>query len=204
MTSCDNRDDLVLATKYTTSYMTHHKDRIQSNYGGSNAKSMKVSVDASLPKLQTSYIDLLYIHWWDCSTSIPEFMHALKDLVVSGNVIYLGISDTPAWVVAKANQYARDQGLRQFSVYQGMWNAAMGDFEGDIIPMARDEGMALCPYGALNQGRFQTKEIFQERESHNPDENLSLHRSMTRTSLPFLRRSVMLETRNCLTLLLRT
>ncbi|KAJ5579613.1 uncharacterized protein N7459_005598 [Penicillium hispanicum] len=168
MMSRKNRDEIVLATKYTTAYMTQYTDKIQSNFGGNNAKSMKISVDASLRKLQTSYIDLLYVHWWDYTTSIPELMHALNDLVASGKVVYLGISDTPAWVVAKANQYARDHGLRQFSVYQGMWNAAMRDFERDIIPMARDEGMALCPYGVLNQGRFQTKEGFEEREKHNP------------------------------------
>jgi aryl-alcohol dehydrogenase-like predicted oxidoreductase len=168
MASRGTRDQMVLATKYTTAYMLHHKDRIQSNYGGNNAKSMRVSVDESLRKLQTSYIDLLYVHWWDYTTSIPELMHSLNDLVVAGKVIYLGISDTPAWVVAKANQYARDHGLRQFAVYQGMWNAGMRDFERDIIPMARDEGMALCPYGVLNQGRFQTREGFERREKHNP------------------------------------
>lgn len=83
MASRGNRDEIVLATKYTNAYMTHHKNRIQSNYGGNSANSMKVSVDASLRKLQTSYIDLLYIHWWDYSTSIPELMHALNDLVIS-------------------------------------------------------------------------------------------------------------------------
>ena len=82
--------------------------------------------------------------------------------------MYLGISDTPAWVVAKANQYARDHGLRQFVVYQGMWNAAMRDFERDIIPMCKDEGMALLPYGTLGQGRFQTADGFKEREKNNP------------------------------------
>ncbi|KAI9040530.1 sterigmatocystin biosynthesis dehydrogenase stcV [Aspergillus affinis] len=168
MASRENRDEIVLATKYTAAYMTHRKVRIPSNYGGNNAKSMKVSVDASLRKMQTFYIDLLYVHWWDYTTSIPELMHALNDLVVAGKVIYLGISDTPAWVVTKANQYARDHGLRQFSVYQGMWNAEMRDFERDVIPMARDERMALCPYGVLNQGRFQAREGFQERETHNP------------------------------------
>lgn len=166
--SRSNRDQIVLATKYATPYMLHHTDRIQSNYGGNSAKSMKVSVDESLRKLQTSYIDLLYVHWWDYTTSIPELMHSLNDLVVAGKVIYLGISDTPAWVVTKANQYARDHGLRQFSVYQGMWNAGMRDFERDINPMARDKGMALCPYGVLNQGRFQTEEGFKQREKHNP------------------------------------
>ncbi|PYI04437.1 Aldo/keto reductase [Aspergillus sclerotiicarbonarius CBS 121057] len=168
MAARDNRDEIVLATKYTTGYMGHHKDKIQSNYGGTGAKSMKVSVEHSLRKLQTTYIDLLYVHWWDYTTSIPELMHALDDLVKSGKVVYLGISDTPAWIVAKANQYARDHGLRQFAVYQGMWNAAMRDFERDIIPMCRDEGMAICPYGVLNQGRFQTEAGFKEREQNNP------------------------------------
>lgn len=168
MVSRQNRDQMVLATKYTTPYMKHHEDCIQSNYGGNNAKSMKISVNESLRKLQTTYVDLLYVHWWDYTTSIPELMHALNDLVVSGKVIYLGISDTPAWIVAKANQYARDHSLRPFAVYQGMWNAAMRDFEREIIPMAHDEGMALCPYGVLNQGRFQTRGGFLEREEHNP------------------------------------
>lgn len=168
MVSRKNRDEIVLATKYTTAYKTHESNRIQSNYGGNGTKSMRVSIDASLRKLQTDYIDLFYVHWWDYTTSIPELMHALNDLVASGKVCYLGISDTPAWVVAKANQYARDHGLRQFVVYQGMWSAARRDFEREIIPMCRDEGMGIAPYGVLNQGRFQTEEGFREREVHNP------------------------------------
>ena len=104
---------------------------------------MLVSVNASLKKLQTDYIDLLYVHWWDFSSSIPELMQSLNNLVVQGKVLYLGISDTPAWVVSKANQYARDHGFRQFCVYQGQWSAALRDFEREIIPMCRDEGVSL-------------------------------------------------------------
>jgi aryl-alcohol dehydrogenase-like predicted oxidoreductase len=63
-------------------------------------------------------------------------MHSLNDVVVAGKVCYIGASDMPAWIVSKANQYARDHGLRQFSVYQGNWSAACRDFERDIIPMA--------------------------------------------------------------------
>lgn len=163
-----NRDEMVIATKYSSAYRTHEKEKIQSNYGGNGTKSLRVSVDNSLKSLQTTYIDILYLHWWDYATTIPELMHSLNDLVVSGKVMYLGISDTPAWVVAKANQYARDHGLRQFVVYQGMWNAAMRDFERDIIPMCKDEGMALLPYGTLGQGRFQTEAGFKEREDNNP------------------------------------
>lgn len=142
-------------------------------------------MNASLRKLQTDYIDLvggwgglplgscgfvlcaradqltnkqLYVHWWDYSTGIPELMQSLNQLVAAGKVLYLGISDTPAWVVSKANEYARNHGLRQFSVYQGRWSAASRDFERDILPMARDEGMALAPWGALGGGAFKTEE----------------------------------------------
>jgi len=90
-------------------------------------------------------------------------MQSLNALVVSGKVLHLGISDSPAWVVSKANQYARDHGLRQFSVYQGQWSAALRDFERDIIPMARDEGMALAPWGSLGGGMFKTEE---QRRAH--------------------------------------
>ncbi len=108
-------------------------------------------------RLTTPSLPKLYVHWWDFSTSIPELMQALNALVLSGKVLYLGVSDTPAWVVSKANQYARDHGFRQFSVYQGKWSAASRDFERDIIPMVRDEGMALAPWGALGGGAFKTE-----------------------------------------------
>uniref|UniRef100_A0A060T603 ARAD1B15708p n=1 Tax=Blastobotrys adeninivorans TaxID=409370 RepID=A0A060T603_BLAAD len=167
----DNRDDIVLATKYASFFQVHDKHKLQSNYGGNNMKSLKVALDSSLERLQTSYIDLLYVHWWDFTTSIPELMHGLNDLIVAGKVLYLGISDAPAWVVTKANEYARQKGLRQFVVYQGMWNATMRDFERDIIPMCREEGMGLCPYGVLNQGRFQTEQGFKDKETKNDGRN---------------------------------
>lgn len=85
-------------------------------------------------------------------------MQSLNQLVLAGKVLYLGISDTPAWVVTKANEYARNHGLRQFSVYQGRWSAASRDFEREIIPMAKAEGMGLAPWGALGGGAFKTEE----------------------------------------------
>lgn len=172
MTERGNRDEIVLATKYTTTYRTSDDNNILSNFGGNGMKSMKLSLENSLKTLQTSYIDLFYVHWWDFTTTIPELMHALNDFVASGKILYLGISDTPAWVVAKANQYARDHGLRQFTVYQGMWNCGMRDFERDIIPMCRDEGMGLCPYGTIGQGRFQTEAAYKEREQTKEGRNL--------------------------------
>lgn len=159
MSKTGRRDEIVLATKYSAGYKnTSGPNLMQSNFGGNSAKSLHVSVEASLKKLQTSYIDLLYVHYWDMHTCIPEVMQSLNHLVSSRKVLYLGISDTPAWVVAKCNAYARQHGLRQFSVYQGKWSAAERDFERDIIPMCMDEGMSLAPWGALGGGYFKPKE----------------------------------------------
>ncbi|RYP62204.1 hypothetical protein DL771_009836 [Monosporascus sp. 5C6A] len=161
-----NRDQMVIATKYTTNFHAGHNvdGEIMVNFTGNGSKSLHLSVEASLKKLQTDYIDLLYVHWWDHSTSIPELMQSLNHLVASGKVLYLGISDTPAWVVSKANEFARNNGLHQFSVYQGKWNAAARDFEREIIPMARAEGMALAPWGSLGGGNFRSTEELEQKK----------------------------------------
>lgn len=149
------RDEMVIATKYTSAYKVQSAPQWQqSNFGANSTKSLAVSVEASLKKLQTSYIDLLYVHYWDFTTGVEEVMQSLNHLVAQGKVLYLGVSDTPAWVVVKANAYARHHGLRPFSVYQGRWSAAERDFERDILPMCRDEGMALAPWGVLGGGYF--------------------------------------------------
>lgn len=160
------RDSIVIATKFTTLFPDPKvRPRMAANYAGNHTKSLRLSVEASLKKLQTDYIDLLYVHWWDFSTSIEELMQSLNQVVQSGKVLYLGISDTPAWVVSKANQYARDHGLRPFSVYQGRWSAADRDFEREIIPMAHSEQMALCPWGALGGGKFTTEQKRRENDT---------------------------------------
>lgn len=165
MESRKNRDEMVIATKATSPYKSRELGtHITTNFVGNSAKSITVSTKDSLKKLRTDYIDIMYIHWWDWSTSIEEMMQALNNLVVSGKVLYLGASDMPAWVVSAANTYARAHNLAQFIVYQGRWNAAERDFEREIIPMAREFGMALAPWGALGQGRFKTPEQVAERE----------------------------------------
>jgi aryl-alcohol dehydrogenase-like predicted oxidoreductase len=152
------RDQMVIATKFTTPFRAGHGDKeILINSGGNGTKSLHVSLEASLKKLQTTYIDLLYVHWWDYTVSIEELMQSLNVMVQQGKVLYLGVSDTPAWVVSRCNQYARDHGLRQFSVYQGRWSAEHRDFERDIIQMAAAEGMSLAPWGALGGGHFKTE-----------------------------------------------
>ncbi|TVY47646.1 Norsolorinic acid reductase A [Lachnellula occidentalis] len=153
-----NRDEMVIATKFTTPYRAGKGDKeIIINAAGNGSKSLRISLEKSLKKLQTTYIDVLYVHWWDYTCSIPELMQSLNIMVNQGKVLYLGISDTPAWIVSKANEYARQNGLRQFSVYQGRWSLEQRDFEREIIPMAASEGMALAPWGALGGGAFKTE-----------------------------------------------
>ena len=85
-------------------------------------------------------------------------MHGLNTLVSAGKVLYLGASDMPAWIVVKANDYARSNGLRPFSVYQGLWNPLRREIESEIIPMCRDQGMGIAPWGPLAQGKLKSAE----------------------------------------------
>ncbi|KAK0449022.1 Aldo/keto reductase [Desarmillaria tabescens] len=158
------RDQLVIATKYTSNYKRGDDTIAQKvNYVGNNTKSMHISVEASLKKLRTSYIDILYVHWWDYETSIQEVMDSLHNLVAARKVLYLGISDTPAWVVARANQYAMDHGKTPFVIYQGKWSILERSFERDIIPMAKELGLALAPWAVLGQGKLRTDAEEQRR-----------------------------------------
>ncbi|KAL7412880.1 NADP-dependent oxidoreductase domain-containing protein [Mrakia frigida] len=153
-----NRDRIVLATKFTTHYRSYAEGADPAiNHSGNGKKSLHLSLRDSLKKLRTDYVDILYLHWWDWTTSIPEVMDSLDAVVKSGKVLYLGISDTPAWIVAACNTYAKDHGKTVFSIYQGRWNVMLRDFERDILPMARHFGMALAPWDAIGGGRIQSK-----------------------------------------------
>ncbi|CEJ59760.1 putative aryl-alcohol dehydrogenase AAD14 [Penicillium brasilianum] len=166
MASRKNRDQIVIATKFTTDYRTWELGKGNApNAVGNSKRSMFNSVRDSLRKLQTDYIDVLYLHWWDHTTSIEEIMDSLQILVEQGKVMYLGISDSPAWVVSAANTYARAHGKTPFSVYQGRWNVMRRDFERDILPMARHFGMALAPWDVLGSGHFQTAKQLEARKA---------------------------------------
>ncbi|KAI0716466.1 aryl-alcohol dehydrogenase [NADP+] [Earliella scabrosa] len=157
------RDQMVIATKYSTNFKRGRADIKQHTcYTGNSMKSLHVSVEASLKKLRTDYIDILYLHWWDFQTSVEEVMNGLHGLVMAGKVLYLGISDAPAWVVSRANQYARMACKTPFAIYQGNWSLLKRDLEREIIPMARAEGMALAPWNVLAGGRIRSDA--QERE----------------------------------------
>ncbi|KAF2664841.1 aryl-alcohol dehydrogenase AAD14 [Microthyrium microscopicum] len=164
-----NRDHLVIATKYTTNYkaIDMGKTPHSVNYGGNGKKSLHVSFRDSLKKLQTDYVDILYVHWWEYAASVKEIMDALHELVAQGKVLYLGVSDTPAWVVSAANEYANAAHKTPFSIYQGRWNVLIRDFERDILPMARTYGMALAPWDVMGGGKLQTKKQLEERKKAN-------------------------------------
>ncbi|KAB5572801.1 NADP-dependent oxidoreductase domain-containing protein [Coniochaeta sp. 2T2.1] len=161
-----NRDQIVLATKFTSDYRGYAVGKGKGpNFAGNHKKSLHMSARDSLRKLQTDYIDILYIHWWDHTTSIKELMDSLHILVEQGKVLYLGASDMPAWLVSMANQYAVDSHKTPFSIYQGRWSVMIRDFERDIIPMARTWSMALAPWDVLGGGKFQTKKSIEERRA---------------------------------------
>ncbi|KPI40092.1 Norsolorinic acid A [Cyphellophora attinorum] len=173
----DRRDEIVIATKYAEDWKTHSGPSLQqSNYGGNSAKSLHISVQASLKKLQTTYIDLLYVHFWDYTAMVEEVMSSLNVLVTQGKVLYLGICNTPAWVVVKCNAFARSHGMRGFSVYQGRWSAADRDLEREIVPMCMSEGMGIAPWGVLGGGYFKNPEDTDRQPDGRNLESLSVGR----------------------------
>ncbi|KAF8646255.1 hypothetical protein AX16_007311 [Volvariella volvacea WC 439] len=161
------RDQLVIATKYTNnmwfrtvpSNVTQHP-----SYVGNHIKNMRITLDASLKKLRTDYVDIYYVHYWDLQTSIEEIMDGLHNLVVTGKVLYLGISNSPAWFAIKANEYAKANGKTPFVVFQAPYSILQRDIEREILPMCRHEGMALMLWNVLAGGHIRTDEEEEKRK----------------------------------------
>jgi aryl-alcohol dehydrogenase-like predicted oxidoreductase len=110
------------------------------------------SVDDSLQRLGLSHIDMLYIHGVDPITSLEETMRALEDVVRSGKVRYLGVSNHPAWMVMKANSFAANLGWSKFVASQNFYSIASRDIEREIVPMALSEGISIMPWSPLAGG----------------------------------------------------
>lgn len=157
------RDHLVLATKYSSCRWLEPISVKRAAHTGNSAKSLRNSVEASLKDLRTSYIDILYLHWYDWDTSIYEIMDALHTYVERGIVLYLGVSDTPAWIVARANEYARQKGKTPFVIFQTAYSIMERSAEREIIPLIRDEGMALAPFAVLCGGKLRSDEEEERR-----------------------------------------
>lgn len=142
-----DRSRMVVATKYTGCLVDDDP-----NSGGNHRKSMVQSVEASLKKLNTDYIDLLWLHAWDYTTPIEEVMRALDDLVRAGKVLYVGASDTPAWIVAQANTMASLQGWTPFIALQNEYSLLERTSEREYLPMAEALDLAITPWSPLGGG----------------------------------------------------
>lgn len=149
-----DRDRFVLATKY--SLQTRLGDL---NAAGNHKKNMMRSIEASLRRLRTDHIDLYWLHAWDFTTPEDEVMRALDDLVRSGKVLHIGISDTPAWIVARCNTISELRGWSQFVGLQIEYSLVRRDAERDLIPMARSFGMPVTPWSPLGAGVLSGKYI---------------------------------------------
>jgi aryl-alcohol dehydrogenase-like predicted oxidoreductase len=146
------REYFVVGTKYT---LNTRKD--DPNAGGNHRKNLVQAVEASLRRLGTDYVDLLWLHMWDFTTPVEEVLRSLDDLVRGGKVLYLGISDTPAWVVAQANTMADLRGWSRFIALQASYSLADRAAERDLIPVAEAFDMAFTPWGVLEGGELTGK-----------------------------------------------
>ncbi len=141
------RGKFVVATKYTLAM-----DHDDPNTAGNHRKNLMRSVEASLERLGTDYIDLLWVHAWDAFTPYQETMRALDDVVRSGKALYVGVSDTPAWVVSASNVLAE---LRGWSAYVGLqieYSLLQRTPERDLLPMAEQFGQSVLAWAPLGAG----------------------------------------------------
>jgi aryl-alcohol dehydrogenase-like predicted oxidoreductase len=146
----EERDRFIIATKYTLRVGKGHG--ADPNLGGNSRKSMVRAVENSLERLNTDYIDLLYLHMWDFMTPVEEVMQSVHHLVASGKVLYFGFSDTPAWVVSYALAKAADFGWTPPVGLQIPYSLLDRSVERAELPMARQHGLAVLPWGMLESG----------------------------------------------------
>ena len=146
-TIAGRRDRLVISTKYTLT--TQPGDP---NAAGNQRKNMIRSVEDSLRRLKTDYVDLFYLHWWDYRTPADEILRGFDDLVRMGKVHYIGLSDTPAWQASRMQAIAELRGWTQFCALQISYSLAERTVERELVPMAREMGMAVSPWSPLGGG----------------------------------------------------
>ncbi|MFW9990842.1 MAG: aldo/keto reductase [Candidatus Odinarchaeota archaeon] len=144
-----DRDRYVIATKYTLHDYRYKNDP---NAGGNARKNLLRSLKGSLERLQTDYIDILYLHMWDYMTPVQEVMRTLDDLIGSTKVNYIGISDTPAWIVSRANTMAEIRGWNPFVVYQFPYSLVFRDAERETIPLCKKMDLAMATFDVLSAG----------------------------------------------------
>lgn len=142
-----HRREVVLATKYTNA--APGKDP---NAAGNHRKSMVQALEASLALVKTDYIDLYWLHIWDRLTPVEEVMRAFDDLIRQGKVLYVGVSDAPAWWVAQANTLASLRGWSPFIALQIEYNLIERTVERELVPMAKAFNLGLVAWSPLSGG----------------------------------------------------
>ena len=147
-----DRGRFVVGSKYTIS--TRPDDP---NASGSHRKNIVQSLEASLRRMKLDYIDLYWMHEWDGVTPLEEILRAFDDLVRAGKILYAGISDAPAWVVARANTIAELRGWSPFAALQTEYSLIQRSAERELLPMARALGVGLTPWAPLGGGLLSGK-----------------------------------------------
>ena len=142
-----DRDHFVVATKY--SMVADHKSITRT---GNSRKAMRQALEASLKRLNTDHVDLLYLHLWDGTTQVEEVMRGLDDLVREGKILYGGMSNVPAWVAARAQTMAQLRGWSPIAALQIQYSLAHRTPERDLIPMADSLGVGVTAWGPLAGG----------------------------------------------------
>jgi aryl-alcohol dehydrogenase-like predicted oxidoreductase len=142
-----HRESVVLATKYTNA-----APGTDPNAAGNHRKSMVQAIEASLKRLRTDYVDLYWVHIWDQITPVEEVMRALDDLIRQGKVLYVGISDAPAWWIAQANTIAQLRGWSPFVGLQIEYSLIERSVERELIPMAKALNLGVTAWSPLAGG----------------------------------------------------
>ena len=159
-----NREDFVLASKI------YWPTGDGPNRRGLSRKHLRRQVDLTLDRLETDYLDILYIHRWDDATPARELLRTLDEFVRGGKVQYLGASTLRpnAWKIARANELASQHGWEPFSITQPRYNLVDREIEGDYVEFCRQQGLGIAPWSPLAQGFLTGK---YERGADLPEES---------------------------------
>ncbi|HEX5130938.1 MAG TPA: aldo/keto reductase [Candidatus Krumholzibacteria bacterium] len=172
------RDTLVVATKYALAMRPGDP-----NSGGTHRKNLMQSIDASLARLRTDYVDILWLHAWDDTVPVEEVMRGLDDVVHAGKALYAGVSNAPAWIVARANTLAEARGWAPFAGAQMQYSLAERSVEREIMPMCGGLGIGVVAWSPLAGGVLTGKYARAEAGSKSAlDESLRMESNRRRAN----------------------
>ena len=170
----DHRQSVVLATKYSNAV-----PGTDPNAAGNHRKSMMQALEASLDRLRTDYIDLYWVHIWDQITPVEEVMRGLDDLVRQGKVLYVGISDAPAWWIAQANTLAQLRGWSPFVGLQIEYSLIERTVERELVPVAKALNLGFTAWSPLARGMLTGK-----YHGHGSSEDGRMNNNMMKDFMP--------------------